>query len=58
MTHAYEIVVWQDLFGWKAAPVFRLCPAMEEVQNKDQCPEFLFRIKAESPPALLTIRLA
>lgn len=25
-THAQKIVVWQELFGWKASPVSYLCP--------------------------------
>lgn len=58
MLHTQEIVAWQDLFGWKDAPVFHLCPTMEKVQNKDYHPEFLFHIKAESLLAFLTIQLA
>lgn len=50
--------MWQDSFGWKqkAAPVSRPCPTVgrstrvfiEAKQDKGRCPEFLFRIRAES----------
>ena len=58
MTGAWETVMWQgDLFGRKYAlglPMTHLLPShhekvqpcLQQGQNKCQCPEFLFHIKA------------
>ena len=52
MTHVQEIEVWQDVYSGGNLPLgfqflISLHPAIEnQVQNKGQCPEFLFYIKA------------
>ena len=55
--HAWEMVMWQDVFEWKqkSASASHLCsshhgkkPNHVFSQNKSQCPEFLFHIKVQS----------